>query len=109
MLAISRLLTMTIDYILKQTVLYTVCFNLMLLDFRTKERKKFMCSTPKIHSAKQEETEVIKTAVQADASTQKANASNRTNVRGIVSENIKTTNNGLDEEVVASKKKLLGE
>ncbi len=67
-----------------------------------------MCSTPKIPSGG-ENTEVIKTAVRADASTQKANASNRTGNRGIISENIKTSNNGLDSEIMTSKKKLLGE
>lgn len=66
-----------------------------------------MCSTTKVPVV--EEAETIKTAVQADASTQKANAANRSGVRGIVSENIKTTNNGLEDEVRASKKKLLGE
>ena len=66
-----------------------------------------MCSTTKVPVV--EEAETIKTAVQADASTQKANAANRSGVRGIVSENIKTTNNGLEDEVLVSKKKLLGE
>ena len=66
-----------------------------------------MCSTTKVPVV--EEAETIKNAVQADASTQKANAANRSGVRGIVSENIKTTNNGLEDEVLASKKKLLGE
>lgn len=66
-----------------------------------------MCSTTKVPAV--EEAEVIKTAVQADASTQKANVTNRTGVRGLVSENIKTSNNGIEEEVLASKKKLLGE
>lgn len=72
-----------------------------------------MCTTPKISSSSSssssEDTEVIKTATQADASTQKATASNRTGVKGLVSENIKTTNNGIDDEIVSSKKKLLGE
>ncbi len=73
-----------------------------------------MCTTPKISSStttssSTADTEVIKTATQADASTQKATAANRTGVKGLVSENIKTTNNGLDDEIVSSKKKLLGE
>jgi len=67
-----------------------------------------MCSTPKVPSVEQN-TEVIKNAVQADASVQKANAANRTANRGIVSENIRTSNNGLNDEVMTSKKKLLGE
>ncbi len=67
-----------------------------------------MCSTPKITTV-QADTEVIKAATQADASVQKASASNRNGVRGIISENIKTTNNGIDDDVVSSKKKLLGE
>ncbi len=67
-----------------------------------------MCSTPKISSVSQD-TETIKTATQADASVQKANAANRSGVKGLVSENIRTTNNGLDDEIVSSKKKLLGE
>ncbi len=67
-----------------------------------------MCSTPKVSSVAQD-TETIKTATQADASVQKANAANRSGVKGLVSENIRTTNNGLDDEIVSSKKKLLGE
>lgn len=67
-----------------------------------------MCSSPKFVSAEQN-TEIIKTAVQADASTQKANAKNRSGIRGLISENIRTSNNGLEDEVLSSKKKLLGE
>lgn len=67
-----------------------------------------MCSTPK-YSTIQGDTEVIKTATQADASVQKANAKNRAGVKGLISENIRTTNNGLEDEVLSSKKKLLGE
>ncbi len=67
-----------------------------------------MCTRPKM-PAVQPEVEVIKTAVRADASTQKANAQNRTDRRGVVSENIKTSNNGIEEDVLTSKKKLLGE
>lgn len=67
-----------------------------------------MCSTPK-YSTIQGDTEVIKTATQADASVQKANARNRAGVKGLISENIRTTNNGLEDEVLSSKKKLLGE
>ena len=67
-----------------------------------------MCSTPKyptvVHQA-----EVIKTATQADASTQKANAKNRSGAKSLASENIRTTNNGIEEEITSSKKKLLGE
>lgn len=53
--------------------------------------------------------EVIKTATKADASVQKSSIDNRRGNVGLISENIKTTNNGLDEDVNASKKKLLGE
>ena len=67
-----------------------------------------MCSTPKYPTVV-DKTEVIKAATQADASTQKANAQNRTGVRGLVSENIRTTNKGLDDDIETSKKKLLGE
>lgn len=67
-----------------------------------------MCSTPKYPSVSKN-TEVIKNATQADASVQKANAKNRTGVRGLVSENIRTTNNGIEEDINSSKKKLLGE
>lgn len=66
-----------------------------------------MCTTPKMPAV--QEPEVIKSAVRADASTQKANAQNRTGSRGLASENIKTSNNGLMDEVASSKKKLLGE
>lgn len=68
-----------------------------------------MCTKPKVKTVKPEETEIIKSAVKADASVQKATATNRGNQRGIISENIKTSNNGLDEDVITSKKKLLGE
>ena len=68
-----------------------------------------MCSTPKIPSVVRD-TEDIKTAVQADASVQKASPNNRSGVKGIISENIRTSGNGLnDDDVISSKKKLLGE
>ncbi len=67
-----------------------------------------MCSTPKMPSVTQN-TEVIKTAIRADASTQKANVQNRTNRRGVVSENIRTSNSGVEDDILTSKKKLLGE
>ncbi len=67
-----------------------------------------MCSTPKLVPT-QQNTEVIKTATQADASVQKANVSNRTGVKGIISQNVKTSTTGLDDEISSSKKKLLGE
>lgn len=68
-----------------------------------------MCSTPKITSVSPVETEVIKDAVQADASVSKATPENRGVRRGLTSENIRTSNIGLSEEIIASKKKLLGE
>ena len=67
-----------------------------------------MCSTPKYPTVIQQ-AEVIKTATQADASTQKANAKNRGVAKGLASENIRTTNNGIEEDIASSKKKLLGE
>lgn len=66
-----------------------------------------MCSTPKMPVIPQ--PEVIKTATQADASVQKANAANRTNIKGLVSENIRTSNNGIEDDIQSSKKRLLGE
>ncbi len=66
-----------------------------------------MCSTPKIQAPAP--VEDIKTATQADASVQKSTAANRSGVKGIISENIKTSNNGVEDEVLSSKKKLLGE
>lgn len=66
-----------------------------------------MCSTPKMQS--QPEAEVIKTATQANAASQKANAENRIGNRGLVSENIRTSNNGIEDDIISSKKKLLGE
>lgn len=66
-----------------------------------------MCSKPKIPSV--QKAEVIKAAVQADASVQKASSNNRSGVRGLISENIKTSNNGLTDDFASSKKKLLGE
>lgn len=73
-----------------------------------------MCLKPKIQSVsdvreQEKDNEVIKDAVQADASTQKATAQNRTGSNGHISENIRTSNNGIEEEVKTSKKKLLGE
>ena len=67
-----------------------------------------MCTRPKVQTIKAD-TEIIKSAVRADASVQKANAENRGNNRGVISENIKTTNSGLNDEISVSKKKLLGE
>lgn len=66
-----------------------------------------MCLSTKIERV--EEPETIKQAVKADASTQKSSVGNRTGAKSLVSENIRTSNNGLDDEVLASKKKLLGE
>ncbi len=60
-------------------------------------------------SSGNQETEVIKAATRADASVQKANAQNRGAKNAVISENIRTTNNGLDDDVVTSGKKLLGE
>lgn len=67
-----------------------------------------MCTKPKVKKIKVD-SEVIKSAVRADASVQKATPENRGNNRGVISENIKTTNNGLSDEISVSKKKLLGE
>lgn len=66
-----------------------------------------MCSRPKYTSVLK--TEAVKTAVRADASVQKANSTNRAGGKGLISENIKTSNNGLADDFSASKKKLLGE
>lgn len=67
-----------------------------------------MCSTPKIATV-QQDSEIIKTATRADASVQKSSSVNRPAVQGLISENIRTTNNGVDDDVMSSKKKLLGE
>ena len=74
-----------------------------------------MCTKPKI-STKTVETireskpaEVIRDSTPADASKQKASIETRLNRRGLISDNIKTTNNGVEDEIEASKKKLLGE
>ncbi len=66
-----------------------------------------MCLSTKIERV--EEPETIKQAVKADASVQKSTASNRIGAKSLVSENIRTSNNGLDDELLSSKKKLLGE
>lgn len=68
-----------------------------------------MCTRPKVTTVRAAEKEVIKSAVRADASVQKATPENRGNNRGVISENIKTSNSGLSDEVSVSKKKLLGE
>lgn len=90
-------------------------FSLILLPFLIihicKERRKTMCSTPKMNTAEtaEPEPEVIKTATQANAATQKANAENRIGSKGLASENIRTSNSGIEDDIVSSKKKLLGE
>ena len=68
-----------------------------------------MCSTPKIPAVQTIEQEAIKEATRADASVQKATPENRGVRRGLISENIRTSNTGLSDEVETSKKKLLGE
>ena len=72
-----------------------------------------MCTRPKLPSVSsqddEEEKEVIKKAVQADASLQKASVENRIGTTGVVNPNIRTTNNGIEDEITSSKKKLLGE
>ncbi len=67
-----------------------------------------MCTKPKIPSVATE-TEEIKKAVQADASVQKSNVKNRAGENPIINPNIKTSNNGVEDEIISSKKKLLGE
>ena len=66
-----------------------------------------MCTKPKVNS--NYEQEVIKPATQADASIQKSESANRASSKNLISENVKTTNSGLTDEVNVSKKKLLGE
>ena len=70
-----------------------------------------MCSTPKIKTSAdyKVENEVIKNATQADASTQKANFINRVGSKGLINQNIRTTNTGIEDDIITSKKKLLGE
>ena len=68
-----------------------------------------MCSTPKMNSSQEVEPEVIKTATQADAASQKANAANRIGAKGLSNQNIRTANNGIEDDILSSKKKLLGE
>lgn len=65
-----------------------------------------MCFKEKVT---QPEVEDIKVATKADASVQKANVENRTGVKAVISDNIKTSNIGLDDDIATSKKKLLGE
>ena len=67
-----------------------------------------MCTKTKIETIERD-NEVIKQATKADASIQKASIENRKGAKGIISENIKTSNSGLEEDVSVSKKKLLGE
>ena len=66
-----------------------------------------MCLSTKIERVK--ESEKIKAPTSADASLQKSTAENRRVQSALSSENIRTTNNGLENEVSVSKKKLLGE
>ncbi len=66
-----------------------------------------MCISSKPSAAVQQE--VIKQAVQADASVQKPTAENRNARAAVASQNIKTSGSGLDDDVVTSKKRLLGE
>ena len=66
-----------------------------------------MCMTTKIEKVKAPET--IKQATNADASLQKSTAENRRLESALASENIRTSNNGVNDDVSVSKKKLLGE
>lgn len=67
-----------------------------------------MCMKTKIETIERD-NEVIKQAAKADASVQKASIENRKGTKALISENIKTSNSGLEEDVSVSKKKLLGE
>lgn len=67
-----------------------------------------MCMKAKVENV-ESDAEVIKQATKADASVQKSSIENRNGRKGLISENIKTSNNGLDDEISVSKKKLLGE
>ena len=66
-----------------------------------------MCLSAKVEKIK--ESEKIKAPTNADASLQKSTAENRRIESALASENIRTSNNGLEDEVSVSKKKLLGE
>ena len=69
-----------------------------------------MCSTPKTDTTMiMTSSEVIKNAVQADASATKNSKEARRNLGGIASENTKTSALGLTDEPSSEKKKLLGE
>ena len=69
-----------------------------------------MCSTPKTDTTMiMTSSEVIKNAVQADASATKGTKDARRNLGGIASENTKTSALGLTDEPSSEKKKLLGE
>ena len=57
-----------------------------------------MCTKPKIPSVATETEEV-----------QKSNVKNRAGENPIINPNIKTSNNGVEDEIISSKKKLLGE
>ena len=67
-----------------------------------------MCMKAKVENV-ESDSEVIKQATKADASIQKASIENRKGTKGMISENIKTSNSGLADEISISKKKLLGE
>lgn len=67
-----------------------------------------MCSTPRVTTVTTS-SEVIKNAVQADASVQKKSKDTRRNLGGISSENTRTSALGLPDEPSSEKKKLLGE
>lgn len=66
-----------------------------------------MCLSAKVEKIK--EPEKIKAPTNADASLQKSTLENRRIESALASENIRTSNNGLEDEVSVSKKKLLGE
>ncbi len=67
-----------------------------------------MCSTPKVTTITTS-SEVIKNAVQANASATKSSKDQRRNLGGIVSGNTRTSALGLTDEPSSEKKKLLGE
>ncbi len=68
-----------------------------------------MCSTPSTPAVAKQNTEVIATPTQADASVTKAGQSARKNAGATAKQSIKTSPNGLNSVVETEKKQLLGQ
>lgn len=68
-----------------------------------------MCSTPKMPSVSNDNTQQVATPTLADATVSKASTNTRNKTASLASRNIKTSARGLTDEATTQKKGLLGE